>query len=316
MNHYEKKFIRQVVKIKSIFPTDKNEIDLVKFINTYQYLSPKDLPYFFNTTYYPKRIAKLIQNNILRRYNKFLVLGEDGYNFMKILGIETNKLRYQEKYANRLKFMSHLAAIFKHSNATFIPSFQIKDKTAFTESSRKYIGILNIFATKYLTYHISNSHTNKYLNSVIYDLQKELKYKNVVILIDDISRINFLKFSFGLNSVIICEDTDESLKKLKYLQQINWLKILNISFKENLALSELNFCDYTDHKNLYVSNFYFIDTEKINRISTFIQNNINKKVDIVCPESIVKYIKNELNTCNFHLIDIDNFIEKEINFYE
>lgn len=316
MNHYEKKFIRQVVKIKSIFPTDKNEIDLVKFINTYQYLSPKDLPYFFNTTYYPKRIAKLIQNNILRRYKKFLVLGEDGYNFMKILGVETNKLRYQEKYANRLKFMSHLAAIFKHSNATFIPSFQIKDKTAFTESSRKYIGILNIFGTKYLTYHISNSHTDKYLNSVIYDLQKELKYKNVVILIDDISRIDFLKFSFGLNSVIICEDTDESLKKLKYLQQINWLKILNISFKENLALSELNFCDYTDHKNLYVSNFYFIDTEKINRISTFIQNNINKKVDIVCPESIVKYIKNELNTCNFHLIDIDNFIEKEINFYE
>ena len=219
-----------MVKIKSIFPTDKNEIDLVKFINTYQYLSPKDLPYFFNTTYYPKRIAKLIQNNILRRYKKFLVLGEDGYNFMKILGIETNKLRYQEKYANRLKFMSHLAAIFKHSNATFIPSFQIKDKTAFTESSRKYIGILNIFGTKYLTYHISNSHTDKYLNSVIYDLQKELKYKNVVILIDDISRINFLKFSFGLNSVIICEDTDESLKKLKYLQQINWLKILNISF--------------------------------------------------------------------------------------
>ena len=58
-----------MVKIKSIFPTDKNEIDLVKFINTYQYLSPKDLPYFFNTTYYPKRIAKLIQNNILNANN-------------------------------------------------------------------------------------------------------------------------------------------------------------------------------------------------------------------------------------------------------
>ena len=147
-------------------------------------------------------------------------------------------------------------------------------------------------------------------------LGKELKYKNVVILIDDISRINFLKFSFGLNSVIICEDTDESLKKLKYLQQINWLKILNISFKENLALSELNFCDYTDHKNLYVSCFYFVDTEKINRISTFMQNNTNKKVDIICPKSIVKYLGSELATCNFHLIDIDKFIEKEINFYE
>lgn len=305
-----------MVKIKSIFPTDKSEIDLIKFINTYQYISPKDLQYFFNTTYYPKRIAKLIQNNILRRYKKFLVLGEDGYNFMKILGLETNKLRYQEKYANRLKFMSHLAAIFKHSNATFIPSFQIKDKTAFTESSRKYIGILNIFGTKYLTYHISSSHTDKYLNSVMYDLQKELKYKNIVILIDDISRIDFLKFSFGFNSVIICEDTDESLEKLKYLQQINWNEAIKAEFKEILNLSELNFCDYTNNKSLYVSYFYFVDTEKINRIITFMQNNINKKMDIICPESIVKYLGSELATCNFHLINIDIFIEKKINFYE
>lgn len=305
-----------MVKIKSIFPTDKSEIDLIKFINTYQYLSPKDLQYFFNTTYYPKRIAKLIQNNILRRYKKFLVLGEDGYNFMKILGIETNKLRYQEKYANRLKFMSHLAAVLKHSNATFIPSFQLKDKTAFTESSRKYIGILNIFGTKYLTYHISSNHTDKYLNSVMYDLQKELKYKNIVILIDDISRIDFLKFSFGFNSVIICGDTDESLEKLKYLQQINWNKAIKAEFKEILNLSELNFCDYTNNKNLYISYFYFVDTEKINRIITFMQNNINKKMDIICPESIVKYLGSELATCNFHLINIDGFIEKKINFYE
>ena len=305
-----------MVKIKSIFPTDKNEIDLVKFINTYQYLSPKDLPYFFNTTYYPKRIAKLIQNNILRRYKRFLVLGEDGYNFMKILGLETNKLRYQEKYANRLKFMSHLAAYFRYSNVTFTPSFLIKDKTAFTESSRKYIGILNIFGTKYLTYHISNSHTDKYLNSVMYDLQKELKYKNIVILIDDISRIDFLKFSFGFNSVIICEDTDEALEKLKYLQQINWNKAIKAEFKEILNLSELNFCDYTNNKSLYVSYFYFVDTEKINRIITFMQNNINKKMNIICPESIVKYLGSELATCNFHLINIDSFIEKKINFYE
>lgn len=305
-----------MVKIKSIFPTDKNEIDLVKFINTYQYLSPKDLPYFFNTTYYPKRIAKLIQNNILRRYKRFLVLGEDGYNFMKILGLETNKLRYQEKYANRLKFMSHLAAYFRYSNVTFTPSFLIKDKTAFTESSRKYIGVSNIFGTKYLTYHISNKHTDKYLNSVIYDLQKELKYKNVIILIDDIARIDFFKFYFGLNSVIICGDTDKALDKIKYLQQINWTKVIQTEFKEKLTLSEFNFCDYTNNKNLYVSCFYFVDTEKINRISTFMQNNTNKKVDIICPKSIVKYLGSELATCNFHLIDIDKFIEKEINFYE
>ena len=305
-----------MVKIKSIFPTDKNEIELVKFINTYQYLSPKDLPYFFNTTYYPKRIAKLIQNNILRRYKRFLVLGEDGYNFMKILGLETNKLRYQEKYANRLKFMSHLAAYFRYSNVTFTPSFLIKDKTAFTESSRKYIGVSNIFGTKYLTYHISNKHTDKYLNSVIYDLQKELKYKNVIIMIDDITRIDFLKFSFGLNSVIICGDTDKALDKIKYLQQINWTKVVQAEFKEKLTLSEFNFCDYTNNKNLYVSCFYFVDTEKINRIKYFLRENKNKNAHIICNSELETEIKKELPNADYIVVDLEDYIDKERNVYD
>ena len=50
---------------------------------------------------------------------------------------------------------------------------EIKDKTSFTESSRKFIGILNIFGVKYLTYHISEKHTEKYIRSIIFDLQKE-----------------------------------------------------------------------------------------------------------------------------------------------
>ena len=45
--------------------------------------------------------------------------------------------------------MSHLAALYnKNEHITFTPSFEIKDKTAFTESSRKYIGILKIFGTE------------------------------------------------------------------------------------------------------------------------------------------------------------------------
>lgn len=303
-------------KIKSIFPTDKNEIELIKFINTYQYLSTKDLQYFFKTTYYPKRIAKLIQNNILRRYKKNLVLAEDGYNFIKMVGLETTKLRYQAKYATRLKFMSHLAAVLRRSNAIFTPSYQIKDKTVFTESSRKYIGVLKIFGTNYLTYHISSTHDDKYISAVMYDIQKELKYKNIIILINDISRIDFLKFSFGFNSVIICEDTDEALEKLKYLQQINWTKAIKTEFKENIFLSDLNFCDYTNNKDLYISCFYFVDTEKINKIDTFINNNIHKNVNIICPNSVVQYLKNKLPNCKFHVINIANFIEKEIIFYE
>ena len=85
-----------MIIIKSIFPKNENEIELVRFIGRFQYLSNKDVKYFFNDTYYPKRIAKLIRNNILRRYKKYLVLAENGQYFMKIIGQKASQLRYDK----------------------------------------------------------------------------------------------------------------------------------------------------------------------------------------------------------------------------
>ena len=183
---------------------------MVKFIGRFQYLYIKDAEYFFNDTYYPKRIRNLIQKNIIRKYNKYLVLAENGYAFMKVLGQNTVPLRYDKKYTDRLKFISHLASIYhKEEYIDFIPSIEIKDKNKFTETSRKYIGILKIFGTNYLTYHISKEHTTKYINSVVYDLQKETRNKNILVLVDDIRRIELRNFVFGFNSLIISDDKDE-----------------------------------------------------------------------------------------------------------
>ena len=107
---------------------NKNEIELVKFIGRFQYLSVKDAEYFFNDTYYPKRIRNLIQKNIIRKYNKYLVLAENGYAFMKVLGQNTTPLRYDKKYTDRLKYISHLAAIYQKAEyIDFIPSIKIKE---------------------------------------------------------------------------------------------------------------------------------------------------------------------------------------------
>lgn len=281
-----------MIKIRSIFPTNPREIELVKFINRYQYLSIKDAEYFFEDTYYTKRITRLLKNMILRKYKKYLVLGCNGQDFIKVLGEEYNPLQYQKKYTERLKYLSHLEAIYKkNKNVTFTPSFNIKDKTAFTENSRKYIGILNLFGTKYLTYRISSEHTRKYINSIIYDIQKETQYTNIIILVNDIKRINFKDFVFGLNSVIICEDTEENLKDLQYLQQINWSKIIDNTYHNQVHISEYNFCNYTDNKEKYITTFYFIDTEKLNKIDMFLQNNPDKQAEIICSEKILKLLR-------------------------
>lgn len=306
-----------MIKIKSIFPKNKNEIELVEFIGRYQYLLSNDTKYFFNDTYYPKRITRLVKNGILRRYKKYLVLAENGKYFLEISNKNPAKLRYQKKYADRLKFMSHLAAFYnKEQNVSFKPSFEIKEKTVFTETARKFIGILNIFGTKYLTYHISEDHTNKYINSVIYDLQKETTYKNILILTHDISRLNLRDFAFGFNSVLVVEDNDEQLLKLKYIQQINWSKIIRNLYKDKVHLSEYYSCDYTNNKDKYISLFYFLDTEKINRIDMFLKNNERKKADIICNSNIESYLKKELPLANIISINISDYIEKDIRIYD
>lgn len=312
----EKLLEKVVEKIKSIFPKNKNEIELVKFIGRFQYLSVKDAGYFFNDTYYPKRIRNLIQKNIIRKYNKYLVLAENGYAYMKVLGQNTTPLRYDKKYTDRLKFISHLSAMYhKDEYIDFIPSIEIKDKNKFTETSRKYIGILKIFGTNYLIYHISKEHTTKYINSVVYDLQKETRNKNILVLVDDIRRIELRNFVFGFNSLIISEDKDEDLQKLKYIQQINWPKIVQKLYKD-VHISEYNFCDYTNNKDKYITTFYLIDTEKINRINVFLTANKNKQADIICDESIIRRLGQELPLANYKLVDLSDFIDKDIRIYD
>ena len=87
------------------------------------------------------------------------------------------------------------------------------------------------------------------------------------------------------------------LQKLQYLHQVNWTKVVNKLYKNQVHLSEYNFCDYTDNRDKYITNFYFVDTEKINRIDIFLKNNNQKQADIICSESIVKLLRSRNTNC-------------------
>ena len=139
----------------------------------------------------------MIKNGILARYKKIIKLDTKGYKFLKLQNIDYNKFIYQEKSIERLKFISHMGAIyFGNANVTFTPSFEMKKKEIFTETSRRYKGMIKVFGIRYLIYHISKNNDKKYINSVIYDIQKETTYKNIIVFIDDIDRINLSDFIF------------------------------------------------------------------------------------------------------------------------
>ncbi len=300
------------------FPNGDEEIALIKFIAKFQYLSVNDAKYFFSTKkYYRKRITSLVEKKYLRRTKLNLVLDELGVEYAKLFNFEYTPINRNKKYLSRLLYISNLGAFYhKCKLVDFIPSFKMKDKEMFTITARKFIGILNINGIDYLSYHISSDHDNKYIMSVIYDIQKEHKYKNIIVLIDDVKRINIQDFAFGNNQVLIIEDTEENREKLKYLNSVNWSKIIDGYYKNKVYIAEYNFCDYTDYQNKYISFFYFLDTEKINRIKYFLRENKNKNADIICNIELKQKIQKELPSAHFIVVDLEDYIDKERNVYD
>lgn len=301
------------------FPNGNEEKELIRFIAQYQYINSSDVKYFFSSSkYYKKRICNLIAKKILRRIKLNIVLDQAGIEYAQLFELEYNKINRNKKYLSRLLYLSSLGAYYNNSNTVkFIPSFSIKDKQVFTNTSRKYAGILNINGLSYLTYYISKDHTAKgYINSVIYDIQKEKIFRNIIILVNNIEQISLDSFTFGANQVLIIQDTQTNRENLKYLNNINYYKIIKDYYKNNMYISKYNFCEYTDYKTKYISTFYFIDTEKINRIKNFLRENRNKCADILCTKDIKDELQKRLVNCNYIIVDFEKYIDKEIKEYD
>ena len=298
------------------FPNSNEEIEVIKFVAKYQYLHITDAKNFFNSKeYYRRRIYSLIDKNFLKRIKWNLVLGDLGIDYVKTFNFEYNALNRDSKYVPRLLYISNLAAFYHNCNTiNFNPSFSVKDKEVFIFTARRYIGILEINGIEYLTYHITKKHTYKYVLSVTYDIQKEKKYKNIIVLLDDLSMLHGESFIFGMNQVLIIEDTSENREKLKYMNSVNWSKLIQDYYK-NVYLAEYSFCDYTDYKSKYINIFYFLDTEKINRIRYFLRENRDKNITIICDKALQKELQKELPTCDYVIADLEKYIEKENVIY-
>lgn len=302
----------------NFFPNGEEEIALIKFVSQYQYLNTNDAKYFFKTVdYYKKRIKHLVDKKFIKRSKSYLILDELGIEYAKLLGFDYNPVNRNAKYKNRLLNLSNIGAFYHNCKTVkFTPSFSIKDKQTFTTTGRRYIGVFDINGIEYLGYQIRSEHDEKYIKSIMYDIQKEIKYKNIIILVNDIKRINFNDFCFGINQVVVLQDSEENREKLKYLNSVNWYKIINEFYKNKAYLSEYNFCDYTDYKNKYISYFYFLDTEKINRIKYFLRENENKNIDIICDSSQKEELSKVFPNAHYIILSLEKYIDKERNYYD
>ncbi len=301
----------------SYFPINNDEISLIKFIAKYQCLNVKDVKYFFNSSrYYRNRIKNLIDKKFLRKIKWTLVLGQSGIQYVELSNFEYNKLNKNQQYRERLLHLSNIGAFYYNCNTvSFVPSFAIKNKEVFTTTGRRFIGVFNINGFEYLTYQIVKEHDNKYIKSVAFDIQKEMNYKNFIILVNDINRINLDDFTFGKNKVLVIEENEHNREKLKYLHSIRWKEVIDEYFKD-VHLSAYTFCEYSNNKDKYINTFYFIDTEKIIRFKYFINESSTKRAYIMCHMKLEEELRKELPDANYCVVNMEKYIDKKKRVFE
>lgn len=288
------------------------------FVKKYKYVKVSDFKYLYaNKQYYQTKIKHLINNNYLRKIKWYIVLGSEGKKYLENLGYKCSRISYEKTYIERQRIISSFAArYYNNKKIKFIPSIDLKDKQIFTITSRRFIGILNIDKTDYLTYYITKKHDDRYVQSVIYDIRKETKLKNVIVFVEDLKKIDINNFVFGLDKLYIIPTTENNIHLLERIHRIDYQKLFFKLYKENVYLSEYAFCDYYTKSRLYIFPLIFIDTEKLSIIKFFLMENKDEKVDILYSKNISLLAIGKLKGANYKPIDFEKYVQGEFNIYD
>lgn len=308
-------FVKVVIRIELL---NEYDIEILLFVNKYKFVKVSDFKYLYPYKYYYKfKVRTLVENNYLRKIKWYVVLGFEGKKYLESLGYNCSKISYEKTFVERQKIISSFAArYYKNENVKFIPSMDLKDKQIFTITSRRFIGILNIDKTDYLTYYITKEHDNRYVQSVIYDIRKEHKYKNVIVFVEDLNKIDINNFIFGIDKLYIIPNTENNIHLLEKIHRIDYQELFSNVYKDNVYLSEYDFCDYYTKAGLFIFPLPFIDTEKLSTIKYFLLENKNKKVDILYSKNISLLATGKLKGANYKPIDFDKYVKGDFNIYD
>lgn len=178
--------------------------------------------------YHRKRLKILEKEKYIRRVNSlYIKLDVKGTKLVKTFGYDYNNYCRTKEYIDRLNEIAKIAAITINSDIDFIASWNLKTNNIFTETSRKYIGKMNFLGMDRIVYYIANHKTNTYISQVVNDIQKIIKYDNIIIFMEDFNFINEKsKFYFGKDSTLIIKPTNKNLDIMKKLKEIDFYEIV------------------------------------------------------------------------------------------
>ena len=293
----------------------KKDYEVLNFLLKYKMLKVEDASLIYKTKrYYRERINNLIYKKYVKRYKSFIVLDKEGRKALGETGNNYIKNIKNEAYMERLKNIASIATLSIDSPSKFIPSWEMKEKDKFTETARRYIGKIMIDNEEFLTYYISAKKEHVYIKQLIFDINKAINYDNIIIFVENFDAINkrYSNLAFGKYKTLIILNTDENKEIIRKYNSIYPYEILERIFDDEILVSDWEKADYLLEDGTYILYMPFIDTEKIERINWYYEENTNIKrnINIVTLRQNEQKLKEILkNKCSIKIID--NYIGGE-----
>lgn len=286
-----------------------DDIKVLKFLSKYKMLKVEDASLIYKTKrYYRARINRLINTKYVKRYKNYIIIDKNGRKVLNEVGTSYIKNIKNESYMERLRNIASIASITIDSNIEFIPSWDIKEKDRYTETARRYIGKMYIDQIEYLVYYISEKKEHIYLKQLLFDINKSLNYKNVIIFLENFNAIskNYSYLSFGKDNTLAILNSSINKELIKKYEKIDMHEILETVYEQEIMISNWDYADYLLVDGRYIINMLFLNTERVSKLNWFFKENTEskKKVEVITIKENELKLKELLNSkCYIKVID-------------
>lgn len=282
------------------------------FLGKYKMMLGADCKMIYKTKdYHRKRLKVLEKEKYIRRVNTlYIKLDDKGTKMVKEFGYDYSFTCRKKAYVDRLNEIARIAALTLNSNINFVASWNLKDGSIFTQTSRKYLGKLTYQGKESITYYISKDKQISYISQIINDIQKIIDYKNIIIFIENMKIVNNKRFIFGKESTLIVKPTNQNISIMRNLDEIDFYLIIKQIYQNTeILLSNWKKADYMTEDRIYIIVMPFIDTEKLHGLNIFYKNNqkTDRKIDIITLKENEEKI-DEILTNKTNVIEIDKWL--------
>ena len=289
----------------------EKDIEVLMFLARYKMMLGTDCRRIYKSKdYYRKRLKVLEKEKYIRRINRtYIKLDDKGTRLVKKFGYDYSYNCRKKTYISRLNEIAKVAGLTIDTDINFLASWDIKDKTIFTQMSRKYLGKLSYEGKETIVYYISKEKEIVYISQIINDIQKLINHNNIIIFIENMDIINNKrKFIFGNESTMIIRPNFYNFSVIRKLTKIDLYEVIkNIYYNKEILLSNWENAQYMIEDEKYIVLMPFLDTEKLHKLTMYDEFNKNEKIDILTLKENKEKLK-EILTNKANIIEIDNWL--------